>query len=86
MPTNLKALTEGIHSKEALEMVREHLLGVMGPTAQNQFSNAMLKMSKFQMAQVGACVAVEVEVEGGRECVVSVLRGPAVFAIHGYTN
>jgi len=54
MPTNLKALTEGIHSKEALEMVREHLLGVMGPTAQNQFSNAMLKMSKFQMAQVYA--------------------------------
>jgi hypothetical protein len=23
---NLKALTEGVHSKEALELVREHLL------------------------------------------------------------
>ena len=28
--TNLKALTEGIHSREALELVREHLLQVAG--------------------------------------------------------
>ncbi len=50
--TNLKALTEGIHSREALELVREHLLQIMGPTA-NAYSNAYVKMSKFQMAQVG---------------------------------
>ena len=50
--TNLQSLTEGIHSKEALELVREHLNAVTGPTA-GQFSNVMLKMSKFQMAQVG---------------------------------
>ena len=56
-PTNLKALTEGIHSKEALEMVREHLLGVMGPATQLQFSNAIIKMSKFQMAQVSGGAA-----------------------------
>ncbi|GIL70147.1 hypothetical protein Vretimale_3398 [Volvox reticuliferus] len=51
--TNLKALTEGIHSKEALELVREHLLSVMGNAA-NAYSNAYVKMSKFQMAQVYA--------------------------------
>lgn len=51
--TNLKALTEGIHSREALELVREHLLQIMGPTA-NAYSNAYVKMSKFQMAQVYA--------------------------------
>ncbi|KXZ55990.1 hypothetical protein GPECTOR_2g1542 [Gonium pectorale] len=41
--TNLKALTEGIHSKEALELVREHLLQIMGPTA-NAYSNAYVKV------------------------------------------
>ncbi|GLI59000.1 hypothetical protein VaNZ11_000823 [Volvox africanus] len=51
--TNLKALTEGIHSKEALELVREHLLSVMGSAA-TAYSNAYVKMSKFQMAQVYA--------------------------------
>ncbi|EFJ50713.1 hypothetical protein VOLCADRAFT_88515 [Volvox carteri f. nagariensis] len=53
--TNLKALTEGIHSKEALELVREHLLSVMG-TAATAYSNAYVKMSKFQMAQAGGGV------------------------------
>ncbi|KAG1679460.1 hypothetical protein FOA52_007752 [Chlamydomonas sp. UWO 241] len=53
-PQSLTALTEGIHSKEALELVREHLMGVMGPTASQQFSNMAVKMSKFQMAQVYA--------------------------------
>lgn len=53
-PTNLTALTEGIHSKEALELVKEHLMGVMGPAQMNQFSNVNVKMSKFQMAQVYA--------------------------------
>ncbi|PNH03539.1 hypothetical protein TSOC_010392 [Tetrabaena socialis] len=52
--TNLKSLTEGIHSKEALELVREHLLQIMGPTASSSYSMAFLKMSKFQMAQVYA--------------------------------
>lgn len=52
-PTNLTALTEGLHSKEALELVKEHLLGVMGPTSATQFSNVAVKMSTFQMAQVG---------------------------------
>ncbi|KAJ9518669.1 hypothetical protein QJQ45_018750 [Haematococcus lacustris] len=52
--TNLLALTEGLHSREALELVREHMLGVMGAAATATFSNATLKMSKFQMAQVYA--------------------------------
>jgi hypothetical protein len=51
-PANLAALTEGVHSKEALELVREHLLGVMGPAAGRQFSSELIKMSKFQIAQV----------------------------------
>jgi hypothetical protein len=52
-PANLVALTEGVHSKEAIELVREHLLGVMGPAAGRQFSSELIKMSKFQIAQVG---------------------------------
>jgi hypothetical protein len=51
---NLLALTEGIHSKEALELVREHLLSATGAAASGGFSNALVKMSKFQMAQVYA--------------------------------
>jgi len=51
-PANLVALTEGIHSKEALELVREHMLGVMGAAASSKFSTELIKMSKFQMAQV----------------------------------
>lgn len=60
---NLLALTEGIHSKEALELVREHLLSATGVGgggaggsggASAAFSNALVKMSKFQMAQVYA--------------------------------
>ena len=47
--TNLKTLTEGIHSKEALELVREHVLGVMGP-ASMAYSNTMIKMSKLQVS------------------------------------
>ena len=50
-PTNLKALTEGLHSKEALEHVREHVKSCLGP-ASGAFSNTMLKMSKLQGAQV----------------------------------
>lgn len=51
--TNLKALTEGIHSKEALAMVKDHLMAMMGPAA-NAFSNTAVKMSKLQMTQVYA--------------------------------
>lgn len=51
---DLKPLTEGIHSKEAVELVREHLLSIMGNAAAPQFSNAVMKMSKLQMAQVYA--------------------------------
>lgn len=51
---SLIALTEGLHSREALDLVKEHLLSVMGPTTLSQFSNAAVKMSKFQMAQVRA--------------------------------
>ncbi|KAK9820618.1 hypothetical protein WJX72_012335 [[Myrmecia] bisecta] len=52
-PTNLKALTEGIHTKEALEMVKEHVRNIMGP-ASVAYSNSMIKMSKLQAAQVYA--------------------------------
>jgi hypothetical protein len=44
-PANLVALTEGIHSKEALELVREHMLGVMGAAASAKFSTELIKMS-----------------------------------------
>ena len=47
-----QALTDGIHTKEALDLVREHVRGIMGPAAV-AFSNAMIKMSKLQAAQVG---------------------------------
>lgn len=50
---NLTALTEGIHSREALEMVKEHLRSMMGSAA-GAFSNAGVKMSKLQMTQVYA--------------------------------
>lgn len=53
-PGNLKALTEGIHSREALELLKEHLLSVMGSSAAASFSAVPVKMSKFQMAQVYA--------------------------------
>ncbi|KAK9813991.1 hypothetical protein WJX73_008402 [Symbiochloris irregularis] len=46
-----KALTEGIHSKEALDMVKDHLRSVMGQAAL-AFPNTMLQMSKLQAAQV----------------------------------
>lgn len=50
----MQALTEGIHTKEALDLVREHVRGIMGPAAV-AFSNAMIKMSKLQAAQVHPC-------------------------------
>ncbi|CAG9462242.1 unnamed protein product [Pedinophyceae sp. YPF-701] len=50
---NLRILTEGVHSKEALEFVREHLLSVMAGT-ENIPSQAQVRMSKLQAAQVYA--------------------------------
>eukprot|EP00803_Ostreobium_quekettii_P001375 evm.model.scf_910.1 EVM.evm.TU.scf_910.1 scf_910:24458-29165(-) len=50
---DLSVLTEGIHSKEAIELVKEHVLGVMGPAAM-AYSSSQLKTSKLQMAQVYA--------------------------------
>ena len=47
----MQALTESIHTKEALDLVRDHVRGIMGPAAV-AYSNAMVKMSKLQAAQV----------------------------------
>ena len=49
----LKALTEGVHTKEALEMVKEHVLSILGP-ASMAYANTPIKMSKLQAAQVYA--------------------------------
>ena len=49
-----KALTEGIHSLEALDMVRDHVRSIMGP-ASMAFQNTMLQMSKLQAAQASHC-------------------------------
>ena len=51
---NLNNLTEGVHSVEALEMVREHLLAVLGPQSETAYSNQLVRMSKLQAAQVYA--------------------------------
>ena len=53
--TNLKTLTEGIHSQEALVLVREHVLGVMGP-ASMAYSNSMIKMAKLQVCLLLCCL------------------------------
>jgi hypothetical protein len=49
----LKALTEGVHSREALQLVKEHVLAVLGP-ASMAVSNSVVKMSKLQAAQLYA--------------------------------
>ena len=49
--STLRALTEGVHSREAIDMVKEHVLAVLGP-ASMAFANTMIKMSKLQAAQV----------------------------------
>ena len=55
---DLKALTDKVHSAEALELVREHLGSVLGgggaDGAPAPFSNALVRMSKLQAAQVYA--------------------------------
>lgn len=42
-----------MHSREALEVVKDHVKNVMGPAA-IAYSNTILKMSKLQAAQVSA--------------------------------
>eukprot|EP00238_Polyblepharides_amylifera_P007005 CAMPEP_0196574708 /NCGR_PEP_ID=MMETSP1081-20130531/4361_1 /TAXON_ID=36882 /ORGANISM="Pyramimonas amylifera, Strain CCMP720" /LENGTH=421 /DNA_ID=CAMNT_0041892805 /DNA_START=128 /DNA_END=1393 /DNA_ORIENTATION=- len=48
-----KTLTEGVHSLEALDMVKQHLNTILGG-APPAFSNVMVKLSKLQAAQVYA--------------------------------
>eukprot|EP00240_Pyramimonas_obovata_P002074 CAMPEP_0118922570 /NCGR_PEP_ID=MMETSP1169-20130426/1450_1 /TAXON_ID=36882 /ORGANISM="Pyramimonas obovata, Strain CCMP722" /LENGTH=445 /DNA_ID=CAMNT_0006863465 /DNA_START=140 /DNA_END=1477 /DNA_ORIENTATION=+ len=50
---NYKALTEGVHSVEALELVKQHLSTMLGD-APAAYSNVMIKISKLQAAQVYA--------------------------------
>eukprot|EP00210_Caulerpa_lentillifera_P003399 g3243.t1 len=52
-PSDLKALTEGVHSVEALGLVKEHVLSILGPSA-IAFANQKVTLSKLQMAQVYA--------------------------------
>jgi hypothetical protein len=51
--TTLKALTEGVHSIEAIQLVKEHILSVLGPAAM-ALPDTLIKMSKLQAAQVYA--------------------------------
>ena len=51
---DLSKLTSGVHSSEALEMVRDHLMAALGPEAANSWPNQMVRMSKLQAAQVYA--------------------------------
>ena len=50
-PTTLRALTEGIHTAEALDMVKEHVRTLLGPATMARPSS-QLQMSKLQAAQV----------------------------------
>jgi hypothetical protein len=49
----LRSLTEGVHTKEALDMVKEHILSILGP-ASMALADTRIKMSKLQSAQVYA--------------------------------
>lgn len=51
---DLNQLTNGVHSVEALEMVKEHLMGMLGPQASAAYSNSLVRMSKLQAAQMYA--------------------------------
>lgn len=48
--------TEGVHSREALDLVKEHVLAVLGP-ASVAVAQTQIKMSKLQAAQVGGRLA-----------------------------
>merc|ERR1719352_1170496 len=51
---DLTQLTNGVHSVEALSMVKEHLMGMLGPEASAAYSNALVRTSKLQAAQMYA--------------------------------
>ena len=51
---DLNKLTDAVHSTEALSMVKEHLLGMLGPEASAAYSNSLVRMSKLQAAQMYA--------------------------------
>lgn len=51
---DLSKLTNGVHSTEALSMVKEHLMSMLGPEASAAYSNSLVRMSKLQAAQMYA--------------------------------
>ena len=55
LPPAPRHAAEGVHSREAIDMVKEHVLAVLGP-ASVAFSNTQIRMSKLQAAQVGGVV------------------------------
>jgi len=52
-PGDFKYLTEGVHSEEALALVKEHILAVMGPASQ-ALGSTPIKAGKLQAAQIYA--------------------------------
>ena len=50
---NLSELTDTVYSKEALDLVKEHLRSAMGP-AGGALGNTPIKAGKFQAAQIYA--------------------------------
>lgn len=50
---NLSPLMEGVHTKEAIDMVKEHMMGLLGQAALLP-PTVTMKMSKLQMVQVYA--------------------------------
>jgi len=51
---DLTRLTDGVHSANALSMVKEHLMGMLGPAASSASANALVRTSKLQAAQMYA--------------------------------
>ena len=51
---DLTRLTDGAHSAEALSMVKEHLMGMLGPEASAAYGAALVRTSKLQAAQMYA--------------------------------
>lgn len=58
---DIKALTEGIHTKDALETVKNHMRTILGPllpqSEMGYFTN-MIRISKLQATQVYAASAM----------------------------
>ena len=55
-PVNWESLTRGVHSDEALEVVRSHMRAVLGPVVDMPLTamNAAIKISKFHAVQMFA--------------------------------